>query len=237
MKYRSRVSLETGLALAQISEFSLILAALGLRNGHIDEETTTLMTVVALITIAASSYLLLNSEAISRRFAPALEALERGPTSHAPPEDAPPPDVVVLGLGRYGEGIVAGLRERGLDVLGVDFDPVALSRWAQEGVAVLYGDAEDPELPGLLPLPDSGWIVSTIRRPDANLALLHALAHRGYSGRVAVAAHRRSDVERLREAGADRVLLPYGFAATEVVELVSAPPGPPLATPTSAAGT
>jgi Kef-type K+ transport system membrane component KefB len=225
MKYRSRVSLETGLALAQISEFSLILAALGLRSGHIDEDTTTLMTVVALITIAASSYLLLNSEAISRRLAPALGALERGPTSHAPPETEPAPHVVVLGLGRYGEGIVSGLRERGLDVLGVDFDPVALSRWAQEGVAVLYGDAEDPELPRVLPLPESGWIVSTIRRTDANLALLNALARRGYGGKTAVAAHRRSDVERLREAGADRVLLPYASAAKEVVELVAAPAG------------
>jgi hypothetical protein len=61
MRYRSRVSLETGLT----------LGALGLRYGDIDDETVTLLTVVALITIAASSYLLLNSEAIARRFAPA----------------------------------------------------------------------------------------------------------------------------------------------------------------------
>lgn len=221
LRYRSRVSLEAGLALAQISEFSLILAALGLRYGHIDEETVTLMTVVALVTIAASSYLLLNSEAIARRLAPALERFERGPTAQGLPESEAPPDVVVLGLGRYGEGIVTGLRERDLDVLGVDFDPIALSRWAQEGVAVLYGDAEDPELVRHLPLSESGWIVSTIRRTDANLALLHALSHVDYSGRIAVAAHRRGDVERLREAGADRVLLPYASAAKEVVELVA----------------
>ena len=106
-------------------------------------------------------------------------------------------------------------------MLGVDFDPVALSRWAQAGVAVLYGDAEDPELPHLLPLPESGWIVSSIRRTDANLALLHALAKRGYAGRVAVAAHRQADAERLLAAGADRVLLPYASAAREVVELVA----------------
>jgi len=221
LRYRSRVALETGLSLAQISEFSLILAALGLRYGHIDEETTTLMIVVALVTITASSYLLLNSEAIARRVAPALRLLEREPPVHAPPEHEAPPDVVVVGLGRYGEGIVSGLLERDVDVLGVDFDPVALSRWAQAGVAVLYGDAEDPELPHLLPLPESGWIVSSIRRTDANLALLHALAKRGYAGRVAVAAHRQADAERLLAAGADRVLLPYASAAREVVELVA----------------
>ena len=90
-------------------------------------------------------------------------------------------------------------------------------------MSVLYGDAEDPELPKLLPPPDSGWIVSTIRRTDANLALLDGLTHQGYIGRVAVAAHRRDDVQRL-DAGADRVLLPYASAAKEVVELVMSPP-------------
>jgi Kef-type K+ transport system membrane component KefB len=221
-RYRTPVSLETGLVLAQISEFSLILAALGVEAGQIDEETTTLLTLVALITIAVSSYLLRYGEGVSRRLAPALERFERrGPARAAVPEHAPPPDVVVLGLGRYGDGIVAGLRERGLRVLGVDFDPLALSRFAEQGVDVLYADAEDPELPGILPLPHSGWIVSTVRRVDANLALLSALRHRGYVGKVAVAAHHADEAERLLAAGANRVLHPYSFAANEVVELVA----------------
>lgn len=221
MRYRSRVSLESGLALAQISEFSLILAALGVEAGQIDDETTTLLTLVALITIAASSYLLLNSESISDRVAPLLERFERaGVEGSSLPERTSPPDVVVLGLGRYGDGVVTGLLERELRVLGVDFDPLALSRWAGRGVDVLYADVEDPELPGILPLPHSGWIVSTVRRVDANLALLAALRHRGYVGKVAVAAHHADEAERLLEAGANRVLSPYASAAKEVVDLV-----------------
>jgi len=221
MRYRSRVSLETGLTLAQISEFSLILAALGVEAGQIDDETTTLLTLVALITIAVSSYLLLNSESISDRVAPLLERFERGGVGGSTlPEHPSPPDVVVLGLGRYGDGIVTGLLERERRVLGVDFDPLALSRWAARGVDVLYADVEDPELPAILPLPHSGWIVSTVRRVDANLALLAALRHRGYVGKVAVAAHHADEAERLLEAGANRVLSPYASAAKEVVDLV-----------------
>jgi Kef-type K+ transport system membrane component KefB len=230
MRYRSRVALETGLSLAQISEFSLILAALGLRLEQIDEETTTLLTVVALLTIAVSSYLLLNAEPISRRLQRPLERLERGDSERFRlREHAEPPDVVVIGLGRFGEGVVSGLRQRGLRVLGVDFDPVALSRWAEQGVDVLYADAEDPELAAILPLPHSGWIVSTIRRTDANLALLSGLHHAGFAGRVAVAAHHRADGERLRAAGADRVLYPYASAAREMVELVTRSDIAPLA--------
>jgi Kef-type K+ transport system membrane component KefB len=221
-RYRSRVSLETGLALAQISEFSLILAALGLQLGHIDEETATLMTVVALLTIAVSSYLLVDSETISRRLAPRLAFLERGhPAGPEEGEGGEPADVVVLGLGRYGEGVVSGLRETHLRVLGVDFDPAALARVAEQGVATLYADAEDPGLPALLDVSERGWIVSTIRRREATLALLAALRLHGFTGRIAVAAHRQDDVEELEEAGADRVVMPYASAAKEVVELVT----------------
>ena len=221
-RYRKRVSLETGLALAQISEFSLILGAVGLRLGHIEEETTSLLTAVALITIAVSVYVFPYSNEIAAGLGKTLDVFER----RAPrPDDTPAaegrPDVIVLGLGRYGDGIVEGLRQRGVAVLGVDFDPIALGRWSEQGVDVLYGDAEDPELPHVLPLPEHGWVVSTVRRVDANLALLHALAHSGYAGHVAVAAHRAADVARLTQAGAHHVLMPYVSAARDVVDLIA----------------
>jgi hypothetical protein len=222
LRYRKRVSLETGLALAQVSEFSLILAAVGLRVGHIDESTAALLTAVALVTIAVSAYVYPQAGAIADRLGARLDVFER--RSARPDDDHVPsarPDVVVLGLGRYGEGIVEGLRERGVSVLGVDFDPVALGRWSEKGLDVFYGDAEDPELPHVLPLPDHGWVVSTLRRVDANLALLHALDHSGYAGDVAVAAHHPGDVERLTRAGAAHVLMPYAAAAREVVEVIA----------------
>lgn len=222
LRYRARVSLQTGLALAQISEFSLILGAVGLRLGHVDEETTSLLTVVALVTIAVSVYAYPYADALGTRFAGALAVFER----RAPRPDEEhgaevPPEVIVLGLGRYGAGVVEGLRQRDVAVLGVDFDPVALGQWADRGVDVIYADAEDPGLPHLLPLPERGWVVSTLRRVDANLALLHALAHHGYRGHVAVAAHQPADVVRLTRAGAHHVLMPYGSAARDVVDLIA----------------
>lgn len=221
MRYRKRVSLETGLALAQISEFSLILAALGMRVGHIDEDTMSLLTTVALVTIAVSVYVYPHSAAIADRLGSVLDVFERRVVRPDADDVGDSPDVIVLGLGRYGEGVVDGLVLLGVPVLGVDFDPIALGRWSERGVDVLYGDAEDPELPDVLPLPDHGWVVSTVRRADANLALLHALEHHGYRGRVAVAAHRQTDAARLVRAGAHHVLMPYASAARDVVDLVA----------------
>lgn len=222
LRYRVRVSLQTGLALAQISEFSLILGAVGLRLGHVDEETTSLLTVVALVTIAVSVYVYPYADAVHARLGGAFALFEpRAPRPEGRPDADVQPDVIVLGLGRYGAGVVEGLRRRDVAVLGVDFDPIALAQWADRGVDVLYADAEDPDLPHLLPLPAHGWVVSTLRRVDANLALLHALAHHGYRGHVAVAAHRAADAVRLTRAGAHHVLMPYGSAARDVVDLIA----------------
>jgi Kef-type K+ transport system membrane component KefB len=58
MGYRKRTAFLAGLTVAQISEFSLILAALGMSLGHIDETTMGLITLVGLITIGLSTYLI-----------------------------------------------------------------------------------------------------------------------------------------------------------------------------------
>ncbi|HNQ16841.1 MAG TPA: cation:proton antiporter, partial [Candidatus Woesebacteria bacterium] len=57
--YNRKTSYQAGLTVAQISEFSLILGALGLRLGHLSQEVLSLITLVGLITISGSTYLIL----------------------------------------------------------------------------------------------------------------------------------------------------------------------------------
>jgi Kef-type K+ transport system membrane component KefB len=214
MGYRRRVSFLAGLTVAQISEFSLILAALGAGLGHIGGDTVGLITAVGLITIGLSTYLIYNSHAIFRRLSPALRVFERAnPIADIPASAEPTPEVIVIGLGRFGGAVLEELRAEGVDVLAVDFDPQALRRWQDRGVPVLYGDAEDPELPEALPTARTRWIVSTARQTDAHLALLHALAHHGYRGKVAVTTDTSEQADVLRHAGADHVLVPFAYAA------------------------
>jgi Kef-type K+ transport system membrane component KefB len=221
MGYRAGVGFRAGLTVAQISEFSLILAALGLALGHIDDEALGLITTVGLVTIALSTYMILNADRLYERLAPFLKVFERAsPTAGerlTPGVGGVAPRVVVFGLGRYGGEIVEGLREGRVPVLGVDYDPGALAGWSRRGVPVFYGDLEDPELPGVLPLHEAEWVVSTVRRLDDNLALLHALRDHGYRGSVVLAAQTREDAEVLERAGADLTVVPYADAAREVV--------------------
>jgi Kef-type K+ transport system membrane component KefB len=61
MGYRKRTGFLAGLTVGQISEFSLMLAALGRNLGHIGNETVALITVVGLVTITLSTYLIIYS--------------------------------------------------------------------------------------------------------------------------------------------------------------------------------
>ena len=224
MGYRKRTSFLAGLTVAQISEFSLILGALGVSVGHLGPEAMGLITTVGLITIALSTYMIIYSAHLYEWLAPWLGVFERRtPYREAATELGAPPkaDVVVLGLGRYGGGIVRHLLLRNRRVMGVDFDPEALARWREEGVPVVYGDASDPELFDHVPLGNASWIVSTAPDLETSRVLLHHLRARGFRGRIAVACRTADEGDVLRLQGADVLLRPYADAAEQAADAIT----------------
>jgi Kef-type K+ transport system membrane component KefB len=220
MGYRRRVGFLAGLTVAQISEFSLILAALGLALGHIDSATVSLITVVGLITIGISTYLILYSYPLYDRLAPHLGIFERRSLRRDHIEVQPEVNVVLFGAGRYGSRLTAELTAAGLRVLVVDHDPQALARLPHPHVQTLYGDAEEPELALALPMTSAGCVVSTIPNRDVNLSLLNGIRAAGFTGPYLATAHNRVDARLLRGAGVDVVLDPFTAAAEHSSELI-----------------
>lgn len=103
--YRKRTSFLAGLTVAQISEFSLIFAGLGLSIGHITNEVVGLITLVGLITIGLSTYMILYSHQIFEFLSPALNVFQRS-NNYTEMEnfqrELKSYDVVIIGLGRFG---------------------------------------------------------------------------------------------------------------------------------------
>ena len=239
MGYRKKVSFKAGLTVAQISEFSLILVALGASQGQVGSDVVGLVTAVGLITIAASTYLIYGSDAIYARIEPALRIFERKVDLVDPSfdDDHHDPDYIVVGLGRFGSTIVEELLERDVDVLAVDFDPRSVQS-PRFDIPVIYGDAEDPGLVDHLPLANVAWVVSTVRALDANLTLISCLRRSGFTGRIAVASDDARHCELYREAGADITVQPLHIAAIPLLDRIlahdedrpdrAAPEGDPL---------
>jgi Kef-type K+ transport system membrane component KefB len=225
MGYRRRTGFLAGLTVAQISEFSLILAALGLRLGQIGEAEVSLITLVGVITIALSTYMILGSDQLYAWLEGPLRIFQRAtPFSELKGSISglAKVDVVLLGLGRYGSAIVRQLRVHDLSILGIDFDPQALRLAAAQGLPVQYGDSEDPEFTASLPLSSATVVVSTLPSLESNAAIRHGLESAGFRGHFIATAHDEGEVAKLEWLGAHRTLLPFLDAAERAAELIVA---------------
>lgn len=233
--YRKRTGFLAGLTVAQISEFSLIFVAMGVSLGHIADDALGLVTMVGLVTIAASTYMITFSHHLYALFEPLLGVFERKATPREPTEagahKAGRYRVILFGLGRFGTAIGLRLQRRGIAVLGVDFNPQAVRRWRGLGLEAEFGDATDPEFVAELPLSGARWVVSTVpiqptglSQEDARRTLIQSVRAAGFSGQVAAGSHSAVDSAELFAAGADLVLEPFQDAADRAVDLLCGAP-------------
>jgi Kef-type K+ transport system membrane component KefB len=232
MGYRRRTGFLAGLTVAQISEFSLVFMAMGVALGHVAPQALGLVTLVGLVTIALSTYMIVHSHRLAEWCDPLLRPFERRePWREAAeaPTAATGAEIVVFGLGRYGRGIARRLAQRGRRVLGVDFDPEALRARPEPGIEAIYGDASDADFIAHMPIGRAAWVVSAIppsagglTHEDHRVALIDALRARGYGGRIATVAHGLAEAAALRARGVDLVLLPFEDAADRAAEMVEA---------------
>ncbi len=231
MGYRKRTGFFAGLTVAQISEFSLIFMAMGISLGHASPESLGLVTLVGLVTITLSTYMILYSQTLYTLVEPFIGWAERR-QPHREREELSDSreayDVILFGLGRFGREIAKVVQSAGTRILGVDFDPEALERWRKRGHTGVYGDALDPEFPETLPLGEAKWAIIATSPPlgpsvvhsDNRIVLMEGLRQAGFEGRIAIRSHDQADARQLLHAGADLVLAPYADAAVRAGELM-----------------
>jgi Kef-type K+ transport system membrane component KefB len=232
MGYRRRTGFLAGLTVAQISEFSLIFMAMGLAIGHVSEQALGLVTLVGLITIGASTYMITYSHRLYPLIEPLLAPFERRNIPPAESQDGEAArtrhDIILFGLGRYGGAIAQRLLARGVSTLGTDFNPAAVRLWREKGLDAVYGDLTDQEFITHLPLSGARWVISTasdhdtgVTAEDSRIAMIRTLRKHGYTGRIAVTSQRGAHIDELKAAGADLVLQPFQDAADQAVDFIT----------------
>ncbi len=153
-RYPLNTALTVGASLAQIGEFSFILAGLGVALGLMPAQGQSLVLAAALISIAANSALFSAIEPM-RRWILARSALAR----HLELRDDPLAElptstdrrllsgqVVLIGYGRVGRRIAQALRERAIPFVVVEQNREAVNTLRREGLAAVSGDAMTPEV-------------------------------------------------------------------------------------------
>ncbi|MFZ2556112.1 MAG: cation:proton antiporter [Minisyncoccia bacterium] len=217
--YRKKTSLQTGFTVAQISEFSLILVALGVSLGHIDRSILSLVTLVGIITIFGSTYLVLYSDRIYKRCAPFLSIFERQ-GAREPRARRESYEIVLFGCNRIGYDFVETLIRMDARFLVVDYDPDTVASLEKAGVASAFGDASNLTFLESLDFSKATLVISTIPDPEVNALIQHATRASNPKATVIVVAHRIQDALDHYDDGIDYVILPHFLGAKHAADLV-----------------
>ncbi len=221
MGYRSRTGFLAGLTVAQISEFSLILMALGFSLGHVNSQAVSLITFVGLITIAGSTYLIMYGDRIYAFLRPVLRILEfRKPhrREHAPNTSH---EMIIFGYGQIGSEFVKTAEELGTKFMVVDYNPETISVMKESGLPIEFGDAEDVEFLDEIQLRKARLVVSTIPDPNVNHLLVKHYRQHNSEGIIVVLSHNRAEAKSLYLAGASYVIMPRMLGAKKASSMIS----------------
>jgi Kef-type K+ transport system membrane component KefB len=233
MKYGNRASLLPALNLSQISEFSLVLAALGVNYGHIPGSMLSAFIFALVATALLSSLLIPRGHSIAQALNPLLErigfrdrvSIESGGSSGSEHRA----EVVLLGFYREGSSLLHELLARHPEqvkkhFLVVDFNPEAHKALTELGVPCKYADLGHVDTLRHLEIEDAKVLICTI--PDhilkgiSNLKLLRAMKSMAPNAQVVVTAETFDSAREMYKEGADYVFIPRLLAGEYLADLV-----------------
>lgn len=221
--YSSRTGFLSGLAVAQISEFSLILIFLGQKMGHISDEVVSIVTLVGIITFTISTYMILNGEKIYKFLKPMLKIFQKKKTveSKMNLEKGFKNHFILVGADRMGMRVLKSLKKDPSEVLVIDFNPDIVKSLDEQGFNAIFGDIADIEIQELANIAESSFILSTVPDFEDNLSLIQNVRAFNKKVLITVTAHTEKDREDLLLAGANHVIMPYTMAARAVARAIN----------------
>jgi predicted Kef-type K+ transport protein len=224
MRLRHRTSLLAGLSLMNYSEFGLIVVAVGVEAGMLDETWLVELSLAVAASFVASALVNGRGHIIVERVA--LRMPGQHPARLHPeerPSDAGDAEVVVIGMGRVGRAAYDRLVQGyGLRVVGVDFDGARVAWQNSVGRHTIEGDATDLDFWNRLRRNDNVRIaVLAMPRHGANLTALACLRESGFTGRVATVARFSDEVDQALRRGVTTAFDVYGGAGLELADQIA----------------
>ena len=205
--YTKKTGLQAGFTVAQISEFSLILIALGVSVGHLTKEILSLITVIGLVTIMGSSYLIIYSDKIYQPLEKYLSIFERKKIKKDKRKKSF--DIILFGYNRIGFDFVNSFKRMKKKFLIVDYNPEVISSLMKEKIECEYGDVDDVEFLGQLDLKNIKMAVSTVPVFETNLLLIRTIRKVNKKAIVMCVSHHIDETQRLYSAGISYVIMPH----------------------------
>lgn len=227
-RLRHRTSLLGAAALANFSEFGLIVVAEAVDEGALAKDWTAALAVAVALSFLASS--LLNGRGVELADRISRRMPDRAPEDLHPddrPIDVGHAHAVVLGMGRVGRAAYDRLVERhGLRVIGVDSDGRRVRELVRQGRNVVEADATDADFWDRVSRAHEVEVaILTMPFHGSNLEAMDRLRASGFKGRVAVLAKWDDELGQAGERGATTTLQLYDGAGGELADRAMSAPG------------
>jgi monovalent cation:H+ antiporter-2, CPA2 family len=209
-RYPAVTALTIAVSLAQIGEFSFILAALGLEYGLMPERARDLILAGAIISIIVNPVLFSAIEWVR----PWLERhVAPGEAEAAIPEPEPLPvttlrgHAVLIGHGRVGSAIAAWLREAGISMYVIEASDKAVEALRASGVQAVSGNAASAELLATANLPEAARLFVAVPNAFEAGQIVEQARKLNPSLYIVARAHFDAEVDYLLKLGADDTVM------------------------------
>ena len=223
--YRNRTAFLASVTVAQISEFSMILMAVGYSLGHVGQEDVALVAAVGIVTITSSSYLILYGDKIYRflekpfaRFFP-----ERRRDPYVANRETLGDHVILVGAEQMGSDILKFLKSKIRDkkqIVVVDFNPEIINTLRSSGFNAVFGDISDPEVLEELEFGKARLVVITDPEIGDNEHLIRFAKAKNFRGPIISTTYWIHDAIKLYEGGADYVVVPEEVGGDHVSRIL-----------------
>ncbi len=217
--YSQRFDVETSflgtISMLQVSEFSLVLGALAVDQGFIEEGILGFLSLMALITMPISTYYVLYNRQLYRYVRPYLEALEREDTIEASPVEYDD-HAVIVGYSRLTSELAEVLEAHVEEVVFVEDRAEHVEELTESDHGFVFGNARHGDVRAEANLSGAEVVVSVTERSDVALRIVEDA-----EGLTIVTATTEEEATILRESGADYVVLERGLVGAELDSLLS----------------
>jgi Kef-type K+ transport system membrane component KefB len=231
-----RSSIIPAINIAQVSEFSIVIAFLGLRSHQISNDILAIVILTFAVTSVASTYMINSSHAIQNLLTRLLKSVglkDLDTSGEAVAEDEGRHPVVFLGFFRDAssilyefehEGSVEDAREFVSKIMVIDFNPTVMRELRRRGIKCVYGDIAHADTLHHAGIEDAELVVSSITddvlRGTSNLRILRNIRARSPHARIVLTTEHIPQALRFYEAGADFVFIPRLYSAAAVARLL-----------------
>ncbi len=221
-RYTKKPAFLTANSLAQIGEFSLIIAAQGFELGHISQDLFSVVTVIMLASITTTSYFMEYEDRLYKLLQRPLRFFDRFTTEgleYLPTENKP--TIILCGYNRIGYSIAQGLQDSKKRLLIVDYNPEIINHVIKEGYHCVYGDVTDEEVIERMNLKECTMIISTVPALNDNIFLIRKVRLENKKAHIIVTASEVEEALKLYKEGADYVILPHFLGGEHVSGLIA----------------